>query len=100
VDGPYSAHTDAEGFRRACVVARAMGFDGKQCIHPSQIPVANEVFSPTMEEIDQARRVVDAYERGAAEGRGAVTLDGRMVDEANVRMARVVLERADLEESI
>jgi citrate lyase beta subunit len=74
-----------------------MGFDGKQCIHPSQIAVVNEVFSPSIEEIDQARRVVEAYEKGAAQGRGAVVLDGRMVDEANVRMARVVLDRAQLE---
>jgi citrate lyase beta subunit len=94
IDGPYSAHTDADGFRRACGVARVMGFDGKQCIHPSQIAIANEIFSPTPDEVDFARRVVDAYSKGALEGRGASSLDGRMIDEANVRLAQTVLDRA------
>jgi citrate lyase beta subunit len=70
-----------------------MGFDGKQCIHPSQLATANSVFSPTDAEIAHARDVVSAYDAGVAAGRGAVSLDGRMVDEANVRMARVVLNQ-------
>jgi citrate lyase subunit beta/citryl-CoA lyase len=96
IDGPYSAYTDPVGFERACRIARAMGFDGKQCIHPSQLAAANAAFSPSEAEVAHARAVVDAYERGAAAGRGAVTLDGRMIDEANVRMARVILEQARL----
>ena len=71
-----------------------MGFDGKQCIHPAQIAIVNRVFSPTEEEVAHARRVVDAYTTAAAAGRGAVSLDGRMIDEANVRMAQVVLAQA------
>jgi malyl-CoA/(S)-citramalyl-CoA lyase len=94
IDGPYSAHTDLSGFERACRIARAMGFDGKQCIHPSQLPVANGVFTPTDDEVAFARQVVSAYEAAAGAGRGAVTLEGRMIDEANVRMARVVLDAA------
>jgi citrate lyase subunit beta/citryl-CoA lyase len=94
LDGPYAGYKDAAGFERSCRIARAMGFDGKQCIHPAQLAVVNAVFSPTPEEIAQARRVVDACERAAAEGRGSASLDGRMIDAANIRMARVTLEQA------
>lgn len=92
VDGPYSDFSDTVGFERACRIARTMGFDGKQCIHPTQLAIANSVFSPTDAEVAHARRVVEAYDAGVASGRGAVSLDGKMIDEANVRMARVVLE--------
>jgi citrate lyase beta subunit len=68
-----------------------MGFDGKQCIHPGQLASVNRIFGPTPQEVEHARRVVEAYDAAAATGRGAISLDGRMVDEANVRMARVVL---------
>ena len=93
VDGPYSDFGDLAGFERACRIARSMGFDGKQCIHPTQLATANRIFSPTDAEVAHARRVVEAYDAGVAGGRGAVSLDGKMVDEANVRMARVVLDR-------
>jgi citrate lyase beta subunit len=96
MDGPYAAHTDAAGFERACRVARAMGFDGKQCIHPSQIATANTVFSPSDAEVAHARRITAAYDEGVANGRGAISLDGQMVDEANIRLARVVLARAEV----
>jgi len=94
VDGPYSDFNDLSGFESACRVARVMGFDGKQCIHPKQLASVNRVFGPTAEEVDHARSVVAAYDAAAATGRGAVSLDGRMIDEANVRMARVVLTQA------
>jgi citrate lyase beta subunit len=94
VDGPYSDFADVTGFERACGIARAMGFDGKQCIHPGQVSTANRVFSPSGAEVAHAQRVVDAYDEGVAAGVGAVSLDGRMIDEANVRMARVVLNQA------
>jgi citrate lyase beta subunit len=92
-DGPYSDFKDAEGFEAACRIARAMGFDGKQCIHPSQLDMVNTVFSPTSDEITHAQKVVAAFAEAAASGRGAVSLDGAMIDEASVRMARVVLDR-------
>jgi citrate lyase subunit beta/citryl-CoA lyase len=94
MDGPYAGYKDAAGFERSCRIARAMGFDGKQCIHPTQLALANAVFSPSPEEIAQARRVVEACERAAADGRGAASLDGKMIDAANIRMARVTLEQA------
>ena len=95
IDGPYSDYADIAGFERASRIARTMGFDGKQCIHPSQLATANSVFTPTDAEIAHARRVIEAYDAGAAAGRGAVSLDGKMVDEANVRMARMVLNRIE-----
>jgi len=94
MDGPYAAFRDAAGFERSCRLARAMGFDGKQCIHPCQIETANAVFGPTAEEVAHAQRVVAAYNAAVTEGRGAVSLDGRMIDAANIRMAEVILERA------
>jgi citrate lyase subunit beta/citryl-CoA lyase len=93
MDGPFAAFRDEAGLDRASRVARGMGFDGKQCIHPSQLEAVNRAFSPTPAEIAHAERVVAAYEAAAAEGRGAVSLDGRMIDAANIRMARVILER-------
>jgi citrate lyase subunit beta/citryl-CoA lyase len=95
MDGPYAAFRDAAGFEASCRLARAMGFDGKQCIHPSQLETANAIFAPTDDEVSHARRVVTAYEAAVADGRGAVSLDGRMIDAANIRMAQVVLDRAD-----
>jgi citrate lyase beta subunit len=95
IDGPYSDYSDLEGFERACRIARAMGFDGKQCIHPTQLEIAARVFTPSDAEVAHARRVVDAYEAAAATGRGAVSLDGKMIDEANVRMARSVLNQLE-----
>jgi citrate lyase subunit beta/citryl-CoA lyase len=97
VDGPYAAFRDDAGFTRSCRIAHAMGFDGKQCIHPSQLEPVNGVFSLTPEEIEHAERIVQAYELAAANGLGAVTLDGRMIDAANIRMARVVLEKQKLQ---
>ena len=67
MDGPYAAYTDAAGFERSCRIARSMGFDGKQCIHPSQIAAVHAIFSPTADEIAHARRVVEACERGGGE---------------------------------
>lgn len=95
LDGPYAAHKDAGGFERACKIARSMGFDGKQCIHPAQLAIANKAFSPTKQEVETATAVLAAYVAAAEKGRGAVTLDGKMIDEANVRMARGVLARVE-----
>jgi citrate lyase subunit beta/citryl-CoA lyase len=94
VDGPYGQYTDAAGFERSCRIARALGFDGKQCIHPSQVEMANRIFSPSPEEIAYAAAVVKAVEDAAAAGRGAATHDGKMIDAASLRMARTVLDPA------
>ena len=92
IEGPYAAFKDTPGFVKACRIARAMGFDGKQCIHPTQLKTCNEIFTPTDEEVAHAKRVVAAYNSGLSNGLGATTLDGKMIDEASIRMARVVLD--------
>jgi citrate lyase subunit beta/citryl-CoA lyase len=98
MDGPFAAFQNTPGLDVSARIARALGFDGKQCIHPAQLDPVNRIFSPTAEEIGHAERVVHAYELAAANGRGAVTLDGRMIDAANIRMAKVVLEKKKLDE--
>jgi citrate lyase beta subunit len=93
MDGPYADFKDEAGFERACKVALAMGFDGKQCIHPAQLPTANRIFAPSPEELTWARTVVEAYNQASAEGRGAISVNGKMVDAANIRMAQTILQR-------
>jgi len=95
VDGPYAGYKDTVGLEKAARIARVMGFDGKQCIHPSQIPVVNRVFSPSAEEVAHAKSVVDAYDEAAKSGRGAIGKDGKMIDYANIRMARALLRKYD-----
>ncbi len=92
VDGVYFDLDDTRSFRRETLKARAMGFVGKQLIHPSQIPIANEVFSPTSKELEMAGKVVKEYEKIARDGRGALVLGGQLVDEVHYRLAKRILE--------
>jgi citrate lyase subunit beta/citryl-CoA lyase len=96
IDGPYPAIADLDGYRRACRMAKALGFDGKWCVHPTQIPIANEVFAPSPEEIRWMQRVVHEMEQAMAEGRGAIQLDGRLVEVPFLAVARRTLEKARL----
>jgi citrate lyase beta subunit len=93
IDGPLADFRDLDAFRASCIRARGLGYDGKWCIHPAQIPIANEVFLPTEEEREWAQRVVDAYTEATAKGIGAVRLDDRMIDEASIRMAQSILAK-------
>jgi citrate lyase beta subunit len=92
IDGPFGDFKDPEGYSAAARRAAALGIEGKWAIHPSQIALANEVFTPPAHEVERARRILDALEDAAREGRGAAQLDGRMIDAASARMARVVVE--------
>ena len=94
IDGPMANFRDADAFRQSCLRARALGYNGKWCIHPSQITMANEIFSPTSEEIAWAQRVVDAYRQASGTGVGAASIDGTMIDVASIRMAETTLELA------
>jgi citrate lyase beta subunit len=94
VDGPYARFRDADGFRRSCRVARALGYDGKWCIHPDQIAITNEVFSPAPAEVAWARQVLDTYASATSSGIGAVAIDGKMIDAASIRMAERIVEIA------
>jgi citrate lyase beta subunit len=87
-------YSDTAALEAECRLARSVGFRGKLCIHPAQIPVVNRVFAPTDEEVAWARRVVEAFERAESEGTGVFGLDGTMVDLPVVERARRVLQEA------
>lgn len=95
IDGPYAGYKDTAGLEQSSRIARVMGFDGKQCIHPSQIPVVHRIFSPSADEVAHARGVVAAYDEAAKAGRGAIGKDGKMIDYANIRMAKALLKKFD-----
>jgi citrate lyase subunit beta/citryl-CoA lyase len=91
--GTVAEFHDLDGFRQTIRRSRRLGFIGASVIHPSQIPILNEEFRPGVEEVDHARRVVAAYDKALAEGVGAVTVDGKMIDVPIVERARLLLER-------
>jgi len=91
IDGPYGDFQDAAGYRAAARRAAALGYEGKWAIHPSQIALANEVFTPPPAEVERARRILTALDEAARAGRGAAQLDGRMIDAASARLARNVV---------
>lgn len=91
VDGPFGDFSDPDGYLLGARRAAAMGYEGKWAIHPSQIELANEVFSPAESEVDRARRILIALKEAAEQGKGAASLDGRMIDEASAKMAENVV---------
>jgi citrate lyase subunit beta/citryl-CoA lyase len=96
VDGPYPNYRDADGYRQEATWGATLGCAGKWCIHPDQIAIANDVFSPTEKEIALARRMCDAYEAAQKGGEGAAGASGMLVDAASLRIFQGVLERARL----
>jgi citrate lyase subunit beta/citryl-CoA lyase len=99
VDGPFANFRDPDGYRAECVLSSAMGFTGKWAIHPSQIAIANEVYSPTARELDTARKLVSAYDEATAADAGAAAVGGVMIDAATVRIMRNVLDKQALIDS-
>ena len=95
LDGVYNDVKDLDGFRAECVQGMEMGFDGKTLIHPGQVDIANEVWAPSESEVEHARKVIAAFEEGLAEGRGVITVDGRMIENLHVANAQRVLAVAD-----
>lgn len=95
IDGPFSHFRDEGGLRRSCELSRALGYDGKWCIHPAQISIVNDLFSPTPDELQWARGLVSTYEQATAVGSGSVAMDGTMVDAATLKIARRLLARAE-----
>ena len=91
LDGVHIDLSDDAGFERSCAQGRALGFDGKTLIHPKTLGVANRAFTPSPAEVEHARRVVAAFEAAAAAGSAVVVLDGRLVEELHVRMAKRLL---------
>ncbi len=94
IDGPFGDIKDPEGFKQAARRAAALGCEGKWAIHPSQIELANEVFTPPAEEVEKAERILEALKQAAAQGKGAAALDGRLIDAASERMANNIVRAA------
>lgn len=95
IDGPFGDFSDPEGYRAAARRAAALGCEGKWAIHPSQIALANEVMTPSEDEVTKARRILEAMKQAEKEGKGAVTLDGRLIDIASIRQAENLVRKAD-----
>lgn len=93
-DSAFANIQDADGYREEAALARRLGFMGKSCIHPSQVPLANAAFRPTDDEIAHASRVLAAARDAAAQGIGAFTVDGKMIDGPFIQSARIVIQTA------
>ena len=94
IDGPFGDFSDPEGYKDGARRAAALGCEGKWAIHPSQVALANEVFSPSEAEVAKARRILEAMAEAAKAGKGAVSLDGRLIDYASIRQAEVLVKKA------
>ena len=95
LDGVYNDVQDVAGFEAEARQARQLGFDGKTLIHPRQLEPCNRVFAPAQEEVDRSRRIIAAFEEATSQGRGVVTVDGRMIENLHVEEARRVLALAE-----
>jgi citrate lyase subunit beta/citryl-CoA lyase len=95
LDGPYGDFSNVDGFALECAQARDLGFDGKTLIHPGQIEACNAIFTPPAEEVARARRIIAAFELPENAARGAIQLDGQMVERLHAEMARRTIEIAD-----
>jgi citrate lyase subunit beta / citryl-CoA lyase len=95
LDGPYSDFSNVNGFGQECTQARDLGFDGKTLIHPGQIEACNAIFTPPEEEVAHARKIIAAFERPENASRGAIQLDGQMVERLHADMARRTIAIAD-----
>jgi malyl-CoA/(S)-citramalyl-CoA lyase len=95
IDGPFGDFSDPDGYVAAANRAAVLGYEGKWAIHPSQIALANQVYTPSEAEITRARRIMQAMDEAAKAGKGAVSLDGRMIDIASIRMAEALLVKAE-----
>lgn len=96
IDGAFPDYKNLDGYRRECTRSKTLGFVGKWAIHPGQIDVANQVYAPSQEEVDYARKLDALYREAQEQGLGAVVYEGRMIDVALVRNAKVVIEKAEL----
>jgi malyl-CoA/(S)-citramalyl-CoA lyase len=95
IDGPFGDFSDPEGYKAQAYRAAVLGCEGKWAIHPSQVALANEVFSPSEAEVTKAKRILEAMEQAKREGKGAVALDGRLIDIASIRQAEVLVRKAE-----
>ena len=96
IDGPFGDFSDPDGYKAQAYRAAVLGCEGKWAIHPSQIDLANEINSPSEAEIDKAKRILEAMEEAQREGKGAVALDGRLIDIASIKQAEVLVQKAKM----
>jgi citrate lyase subunit beta/citryl-CoA lyase len=96
IDAPFPAYKEPDAYRRSAVHASLLGYDGKWAIHPSQVPIANEVFAPTADEVAEAKEAMAIYRASEADGVGAIGRDGKLVDAAHMRLAENTLYNASL----
>ena len=92
IDGPCADFKDLDAYRKMCVVARGLGYDGKWCIHPSQIAITNDVFSPIEQELQWAQKVVALYQEATARETGAISIGDHMINRASLRLAQAILQ--------
>lgn len=90
IDAPYGDYKDPEGLKRSCLLSAALGYDGKWVIHPDQIAIINGLYTPTQEDVERSTRILEAYRQAQSEGCGSLAIDGKMVDAASIRVARVI----------
>jgi malyl-CoA/(S)-citramalyl-CoA lyase len=95
IDGPFGDFSDPDGYKAQAYRAAVLGCEGKWAIHPSQVALANEVFSPSEAEVTKAKRIIQAMEQAKREGKGAVALDGKLIDIASIRQAEVLVRKAE-----
>src|SRR5215471_6899213 len=95
IDGPFGDFSDADGYTAAGNRAGVLGCEGKWAIHPSQVALANELFTPSDTEVKKAQRILEAMAQAQKEGKGAVSLDGRLIDLASIRQAEVLVKKAE-----
>lgn len=95
IDKVYFDISNSEGFKQECLESKSLGFNGKQVIHPSQIDIANEVFSPSRDEIEWAKRIIEEMEKAKERGIAAITVDNKLVDLVHIRMAKKILSLAE-----
>ena len=95
IDGPFVDFADADGYRACAGRAATLGLEGKWAIHPSQVALANEIFSPSAEQITWAERLLEAMNEATAQGRGAASLDGKMIDMAHLKVAEIIQRKRE-----
>jgi malyl-CoA/(S)-citramalyl-CoA lyase len=96
IDGPYTKYADLAGLRARAERVRALGYEGKWAIHPAQVTICNEVFAPTVSQVEWAKRILEVMSDALQKGEGAIGRNGAVVDMAHIRLARAILERASV----
>jgi citrate lyase beta subunit len=96
IDAPFGDYRNPSGLERSCLLSAELGYDGKWAIHPDQVEIINAAYTPALEEVERCRLVLRAYEEASRAGSGTLSLDGKMIDAASVRIARVVVAQWEM----